>query len=93
MNWYIMYKSCLLLILFLPLSQELVAEDEATANQAAEVAGAIKADCEADLAEALPALEAAIGALDTLKPSDISQVSVYLCSYFLLYTDIVRLLS
>ena len=68
-----------------------MAEDEATANQAAEVAGAIKADCEADLAEALPALEAAIGALDTLKPSDISQVSVLLI--FLLYTEIVRLLS
>ena len=68
-----------------------MAEDEATANQAAEVAGAIKADCEADLAEALPALEAAIGALDTLKPSDISQVSVLLM--FLLYTEIVRLLS
>ena len=80
-----------MLILFLTLSQELVAEDEATANQAAEVAGAIKADCEADLAEALPALEAAIGALDTLKPSDISQVSVLLM--FLLYTEIVRLLS
>ena len=51
-----------------------MAEDEAAANEAAEVAGAIKADCEADLAEALPALEAAINALDTLKPSDISQV-------------------
>lgn len=54
--------------------QELVAKDEAVANEAAAVAGAIKADCEADLAEALPALEAAISALDTLKPSDISQV-------------------
>ena len=36
--------------------------------------GRIKADCEADLAEALPALEAAISALDTLQPSDTSQV-------------------
>ncbi|KAL5267409.1 hypothetical protein ACHWQZ_G004450 [Mnemiopsis leidyi] len=54
--------------------RELVAKDEAVANEAAAVAGAIKADCEADLAEALPALEAAISALDTLKPSDISQV-------------------
>ena len=44
------------------------------ANEAAEVASAIKADCEGDLAEALPALEAAIGALNTLKPADISQV-------------------
>ena len=57
--------------------QELVAKDEAVANEAAAVAGAIKADCEADLAEALPALAAAIGALDTLKPSDISQVWIF----------------
>ena len=57
-------------------TQELVAKDEAVANEAAAVAGAIKADCEADLAEALPALAAAISALDTLKPSDISQVGL-----------------
>ena len=56
--------------------QELVAIDEAVANDAAEAAGAIKAECEADLAEAIPALEAAIGALDTLKPADISQVPI-----------------
>lgn len=29
-------------------------------------------DCEGDLAEALPALEAALAALDTLKPADIT---------------------
>lgn len=29
-------------------------------------------DCEGDLAEAMPALEAALAALDTLKPSDIT---------------------
>lgn len=29
-------------------------------------------DCEGDLAEAMPALEAALTALDTLKPSDIT---------------------
>lgn len=29
-------------------------------------------DCEGDLAEAMPALEAALSALDTLKPSDIT---------------------
>lgn len=31
-------------------------------------------DCEGDLAEAMPALEAALSALDTLKPSDITVV-------------------
>ena len=44
------------------------------ANEAAAVAKGIKDECEGDLAEALPALEAAIQALDTLKPSDISMV-------------------
>ncbi len=37
-------------------------------------AQALKDECEADLAEAIPALEAAIGALDTLKPADITIV-------------------
>lgn len=31
-------------------------------------------ECEGDLAEAMPALEAALSALDTLKPSDITVV-------------------
>lgn len=44
------------------------------ANEAAAVAKGIKDECEGDLAEALPALESAIQALDTLKPSDISMV-------------------
>ena len=52
----------------------MVAADEAVANEAAGVAKAIKEECESDLAEALPALEAAIQALNTLKPSDISMV-------------------
>lgn len=38
------------------------------------MAKGIKDECEGDLAEALPALESAIQALDTLKPSDISMV-------------------
>ncbi|KAK3717325.1 hypothetical protein QZH41_011557, partial [Actinostola sp. cb2023] len=54
--------------------KEVVAADEAVANEAAGVAKAIKDECESDLAEALPALEAALKALDTLKPSDISMV-------------------
>lgn len=52
----------------------MVAADEAVANEAAAAAQAIKDECESDLAEALPALEAAISALNTLKPSDITEV-------------------
>ena len=44
------------------------------ANEAAAAAQAIKDECEGDLAEAIPALEAAISALNTLKPQDISLV-------------------
>lgn len=33
-----------------------------------------KDECEGDLAEAMPALEAALSALDTLKPADITVV-------------------
>ncbi|XP_012937339.1 dynein heavy chain 3, axonemal [Aplysia californica] len=54
--------------------KEVVAADEAVANEAAAAAQAIKDECEGDLAEAIPALEAAISALNTLKPSDISMV-------------------
>ncbi|XP_057310450.1 dynein axonemal heavy chain 3-like isoform X2 [Hydractinia symbiolongicarpus] len=54
--------------------KEVVSADEAVANEAAAVAQGIKSECEADLAEAIPALEAAVSALNTLKPSDISQV-------------------
>ncbi|EDQ84751.1 uncharacterized protein MONBRDRAFT_39136 [Monosiga brevicollis MX1] len=54
--------------------KELVAADEAVAAKAAAEANAIKQECEQDLAVALPALENAIKALDTLKPSDIGEV-------------------
>lgn len=50
---------------------QIVGADEALANEAAAAAQAIKDDCESDLAEATPALEAALQALDTLKPADI----------------------
>ena len=43
------------------------------ANEAA-AAQAIKDDCESDLAEAIPGLEAAVHALNTLKPADITVV-------------------
>ncbi|XP_021265333.1 dynein heavy chain 12, axonemal [Numida meleagris] len=48
--------------------------DEEIAMKKAEEAQALKNECESDLAEAIPALEAALEALDTLKPSDISIV-------------------
>ncbi|NWX20475.1 DYH3 protein, partial [Aegotheles bennettii] len=54
--------------------KELVSADEKEANEAAAVAKAIKDECEGDLAEAMPALEAALAALDTLNPSDVSLV-------------------
>ncbi|XP_048465622.1 dynein axonemal heavy chain 3 [Rhincodon typus] len=54
--------------------RELVAADEAVANEAAAAAQEIKDECEGDLAEAMPALEAAVAALDTLKPADITVV-------------------
>jgi len=53
---------------------QVVAADEAVANKAAAKAQAIKDECESDLAEAIPALEAAIAALNTLKPQDITLV-------------------
>lgn len=52
----------------------LVKVDEEIANKKAGEAKAIKDDCEADLAEAIPALESAMEALDTLKPVDITNV-------------------
>ena len=51
--------------------KEVVGADEAAANEAAAAAQAIKDDCESDLQEAIPALEAALSALNTLKPADI----------------------
>ena len=54
--------------------KEVVAADEAVANEAAAASQAIKDECEGDLAEAIPALEAAVTALNTLKPQDITMV-------------------
>ncbi len=53
---------------------EAVAKDEAAAQESADIANAIKADCEADLAVAMPALNDALKALDTLTSKDISEV-------------------
>lgn len=51
-----------------------VKQEEDAANEQAKFAGALKAECEADLAEALPVLAEAIAALNTLKPADITLV-------------------
>ncbi|KAM6176988.1 dynein axonemal heavy chain 12 [Erethizon dorsatum] len=48
--------------------------DEEIASGKAEIAQALKNECESDLAEAIPALEAALSALDTLKATDITIV-------------------
>ena len=60
--------------ILLPIPPQVVAADEAVANEAAGKAQAIKDECEADLAEAIPALEAAINALNTLTSKDITLV-------------------
>ncbi|KAM9226992.1 LOW QUALITY PROTEIN: dynein axonemal heavy chain 12 [Leptosomus discolor] len=54
--------------------RETVKAGEEVATEKAEEAQTLKSECESDLAEAIPALEAALDALDTLKPSDISIV-------------------
>lgn len=52
----------------------MVSQEEAVAAGEAAKVQAIKDECEADLAEALPALEAALKALDTLTKNDITEV-------------------
>ncbi|XP_046144739.1 dynein axonemal heavy chain 12-like isoform X1 [Osmia bicornis bicornis] len=52
----------------------LVQHEEEIAHRKAEIAGRLKMECEADLAIAIPILEDAIAALNTLKPTDITLV-------------------
>ena len=52
---------------------KVVRVDEEAASIKANEAQALKNECESDLAEAIPALEAALAALDTLKVSMIQQ--------------------
>ncbi|PNH00034.1 Dynein heavy chain 7, axonemal, partial [Tetrabaena socialis] len=54
--------------------KQVVSKEEATASAEAATVKAIKDECEADLAEAMPLLEGAIAALNTLKPADITEV-------------------
>ncbi|CAF4568450.1 unnamed protein product [Rotaria sp. Silwood1] len=51
--------------------KEIVAADEAVANEAAAKAQSIKDECENELMEALPALKEAEEALNTLKPNEL----------------------
>lgn len=51
-----------------------VKEEEVIANQKAEIAGKLRTECETDLAVAIPILEDAVSALNTLKPTDITLV-------------------
>lgn len=55
-------------------SEKVVKADEAVANEQAKAAKAIKDECDNDLAEAIPALKAALAALDTLTQQDITVV-------------------
>uniref|UniRef100_A0A8C5GFM1 Dynein axonemal heavy chain 7 n=1 Tax=Gouania willdenowi TaxID=441366 RepID=A0A8C5GFM1_GOUWI len=52
--------------------RKVVGADEEKATIKANEAQALKDECEGDLAEAIPAFESALAALDTLKPSDIT---------------------
>jgi dynein heavy chain len=56
---------------------EKVRGEEAMANEQAAASQALKDECEADLAEAIPALNAALAALDTLKAIVFHMTGVY----------------
>ena len=60
-----------------------VKADEEVANKQAMAAKAIKDECDSDLAEAIPILEAALTALNTLTP----QVSVFNTLFLLTLCD------
>ncbi|KAM4698368.1 dynein axonemal heavy chain 7 [Rhinophrynus dorsalis] len=55
-------------------TEKVVKADEAVANEQAMAAKAIKDECDSDLAQALPILESALAALDTLTAQDITVV-------------------
>ncbi|KAF7280376.1 hypothetical protein GWI33_006107 [Rhynchophorus ferrugineus] len=54
--------------------EKIVMVDEEAANEQAKAAQAIKDECEANMAEAMPILNAALAALNTLTPADITIV-------------------
>ena len=49
--------------------EKVVRADEAVANEQAKAAKAIKDECDGDLAEAMPILNSALAALNTLTPA------------------------
>ncbi|CAK9103626.1 Dynein axonemal heavy chain 7 (Axonemal beta dynein heavy chain 7) (Ciliary dynein heavy chain 7) (Dynein heavy chain-like protein 2) (hDHC2) [Durusdinium trenchii] len=53
---------------------QVVKKEEAVANEKAKSAKAIKDECEADLEQAMPILESALAALNTLSKNDITEV-------------------
>jgi dynein heavy chain, axonemal len=67
---------------------EVVGKDEAVAQASADVAAGIKAECEAGLAEAMPALNSAVKALDTLSSKDISEIKVRMALSKLIFSTI-----
>ena len=54
--------------------KEVVAKEEEAVGKVAAEAKTMKDECEADLAEAIPALNSAIAALDTIKKPDIDLI-------------------
>jgi len=55
-------------------TEKIVKADEAVANEQASAAKAIKDECDRELGEAIPILESALAALNTLTPQDITVV-------------------
>eukprot|EP00118_Oscarella_pearsei_P018868 m.196512 g.196512 ORF g.196512 m.196512 type:complete len:4008 (+) comp39530_c1_seq1:67-12090(+) len=55
-------------------TEKIVKADEAVANEQARAAEAIKKECDADLSKAIPILESALAALNTLTSADITVV-------------------
>ena len=64
--------------------ETVVKADEEVANKQAMAAKAIKDECDADLAEAIPILEAAIHALNTLSPQ-VRELPINIYMYIRLY--------
>lgn len=59
-------------------TEKVVKAEEAVANEQAMAAKAIKDECDAELAEAMPSLESALAALDTLTAQ--VWLTVHICS-------------
>jgi dynein heavy chain len=55
-------------------TRAVVSTEAAAANAEAAKVGAVKAECEADLAVAMPVLESALAALDTISQNDITNI-------------------